>query len=346
MIPACDLRELAEVSARIGGNPLLVQGAGGNSSIKNDDELWVKASGTWLAEACERDIFVPLSRSRVDRDLREQGLISAHAILADRGDEGLRPSIETALHALMPQRVVLHAHAVNAMALSVQADGETITARLLGDTCRWRWIPYRQPGSPLAAAVRDALAQAPADVLLLQNHGVVVGADTPAAAEALLQDVERRLHMEPRTFPDPPLIAPAGFEDDAYELHRAASGAALDPAAVALLTGQALIPDQVVFLGGAVPALPEGEIPSRHAAALKQRIGVSPALLLLPGRAAFAARQRSTGTEDVIQGLLAIARRVPPGARVTGLANEDVGALLNWDAEHYRLALDSARAAR
>lgn len=55
------LHELRRMSARVGRNILLVQGAGGNSSIKQNDLLWVKASGTWLADAEHKNIFVPVS---------------------------------------------------------------------------------------------------------------------------------------------------------------------------------------------------------------------------------------------------------------------------------------------
>ncbi len=54
------LKELRRMSARVGKNILLVQGAGGNSSVKHGDVLWVKASGTWLADAEDKDIFVPV----------------------------------------------------------------------------------------------------------------------------------------------------------------------------------------------------------------------------------------------------------------------------------------------
>ena len=45
--------------ARIGQEPLLVQGAGGNVSWKDGGTLWIKASGAWLADAEKDDIFVP-----------------------------------------------------------------------------------------------------------------------------------------------------------------------------------------------------------------------------------------------------------------------------------------------
>jgi rhamnose utilization protein RhaD (predicted bifunctional aldolase and dehydrogenase) len=42
--------------AEIGRDPLLVQGAGGNVSWKANDTLWIKASGTWLADAMVKDM--------------------------------------------------------------------------------------------------------------------------------------------------------------------------------------------------------------------------------------------------------------------------------------------------
>ena len=42
---------------------------------------------------------------------------------------GLRPSIETSLHAFLPQPIVLHVHSVNAIAWCIRAEG----AAALGD---------------------------------------------------------------------------------------------------------------------------------------------------------------------------------------------------------------------
>lgn len=51
-------QRLLVVSERLGRDPLQVQAAGGNTSVKRDGAMWVKASGTWLADARERDIMV------------------------------------------------------------------------------------------------------------------------------------------------------------------------------------------------------------------------------------------------------------------------------------------------
>ena len=45
------LARLVDLSARIGKNLDLVQAGGGNTSLKDDGTLWVKASGKWLSHA-------------------------------------------------------------------------------------------------------------------------------------------------------------------------------------------------------------------------------------------------------------------------------------------------------
>ena len=70
MMQPAELQQLKEVSARVGRDMTLVQGAGGNTSVKEGDVLWVKASGAWLSEADKRDIFVPVDLpDAVDRFL-------------------------------------------------------------------------------------------------------------------------------------------------------------------------------------------------------------------------------------------------------------------------------------
>jgi len=55
-----ELQQLIELSTSIGSDSLLVQAAGGNTSIKLSDTLWIKASGTWLMEASRKPIMVPV----------------------------------------------------------------------------------------------------------------------------------------------------------------------------------------------------------------------------------------------------------------------------------------------
>ena len=333
---ATDVRSLCEVSARIGRDPLLIQGPGGNTSLKIGGVLWVKASGLWLAEALERPIFARLSLSAF-----REALADGQADPQD-GQDDLRPSIETAMHALMPHAAVIHAHAVNSMAISVLADGASRAARALGDL-NWAWIAYHRPGAPLAAAVSLALARGAPDVLLLQNHGVVVGAPTPSAAEALLQDVETRLRLKPRALPSADLDGLAGRGGPDYEPAAEFCGLALDADLRRLVTAAALVPDQVVFLGGALPATAPGETVETAVRRVQAETSVAPAFMLETGVGVFAARRRSRGARSLMGGLCEIVRRIPHGAEARGLSPGAVAELLRWEPEGYRRDLDANR---
>ena len=255
------------MSARVGSDLLLIQGAGGNSSVKIEGVLWVKASGTWLQDAERAPIFLP-----VDLDLARRRFSAGEEKVASipwsQAPAGLRPSIETSLHAFLPQPIVLHVHSVNAIAWCIRAEG----AAALGDRLEglnWAWLPYCRPGLPLAtqAAALAARGRAP-DVLLLGNHGLVVaGADT-AATEALLAEVEKRLHLEPRPAPPARMARLGGLaQGSPYRPAGAAvvHGLATDPARCRIASGGSLYPDHVVFLGPGARVLETGERPAKLA---------------------------------------------------------------------------------
>src|SRR5262245_30217668 len=183
-LDAHDLSDLKAMSARVGRDPLLIQGAGGNSSLKCEGVLWVKASGTWLQDAERASIFLPVDLELARRRF-SNGEEKVAAMDWARAPVGLRPSIETSLHAFLPQPVVLHVHSVNALAWCIRAEG----APALGDRMHalsWGWLPYCRPGLPLAAEAAALARRGSApDVLLLGNHGLVVAGPDTDAVEAL-----------------------------------------------------------------------------------------------------------------------------------------------------------------
>lgn len=64
------------LSARLGSDPLRVQEPGGDTSINDGDVMWIKASGTELADAERRDIFVAVSRSAAMAEARGRGAMA------------------------------------------------------------------------------------------------------------------------------------------------------------------------------------------------------------------------------------------------------------------------------
>ena len=60
--------------SNLGKDSLLIQGAGGNISWKDGNKLWIKASGTWLADANIMDIFVPVDLSHLRLEIKRKNV--------------------------------------------------------------------------------------------------------------------------------------------------------------------------------------------------------------------------------------------------------------------------------
>ena len=133
-------QQFLELSARIGSNPLLVQGPGGNTSVKADGRMWVKASGTELADAVSSDIFVGVSVERAIAELEGAGDGSCRSALLDSNCT-LRPSIETTFHALLPQRYVFHFHSVGAIA-HARPHPHAGRTHFLWEGLHWFWFLF------------------------------------------------------------------------------------------------------------------------------------------------------------------------------------------------------------
>lgn len=322
-----ELDQLRALSARVGADPLLVQAAGGNTSLKDGSIMWIKASGTWLRDAASRDIFVPLDHAAILEGLRrgDPACESCTAFIRnDLNTTGLRPSIETTVHALMPQRVVVHVHCVNTIAWAIRADAEQRLSERLA-AFDWAFVPYARPGLPLTGAILERLRPG-VDVLVLGNHGLVVAAETSADAEALLDRVVAALRRPAR---------PAAAVDHAA-LARACSGTAYGPAAneethalatdrLALARGRDKVfyPDHVVFLGVGV----ETDM-SRNAP-----------LVALPGLGVLIRKDARPAIEPMGRCLADVLRRVGEDDPLVALSAEDIDRLVNWDAEKYRQTL-------
>ena len=342
------LAALSELSARIGCDPRLVQGPGGNTSIKLDDELWVKASGFWLADALMDDIFtsIPLApiATALERDSSGEHVDATIKELA--AGKPLRPSIETSLHALMPHKVVVHVHAVDLLAELVRPDGEQRVADRL-DGLSWCWVPYYRPGPPLTIGVRARLAhRGRVDILMLANHGAFLGADTVAGAEALLTDLSTRFE------PDDRLALAAESCGDAVTLnpalaalgyravrHARAHSLATNAAAFDLLQRGVYYPDQAVFLGPAIAVVTAGGNLETAIAAWEGRYGRAPSVVAIQDEGVFVAAQSSRAVDAQLLGHAHLLARLDPRDQVATLGEADVAALLNWDAEVYRQSL-------
>ena len=224
--PDAALLELIAISHAIGGDPDLVQGGGGNTSVKTrrGGRMFVKASGTALSEMDEErgwaEVDLEKSLSILDApELRRFPSAEREAEVRGRlgktvlRPRGARPSVETCLHALL-DRVVIHTHPVGLIALLSSRDSSRRWARDVRGVGRAPlYVPYVDPGYTLAARLRDEIRRHEAEhggrptVVLLENHGVFVAAPEVDACLELSRRVTsagRRWaggsRVNPRTF--------------------------------------------------------------------------------------------------------------------------------------------------
>ena len=148
-------REFLQFSHILGNDPLQVQGAGGNTSIKNENYMWVKASGKELSDSISDNIFVPVNinliRDSVSTD-NNQDIMKA---VMDKNIK-LRPSIETTFHACLNWSIVAHTHSVSTLVHAISEKGIKIAKEKLNDM-PLSVIKYIKPGIDLTKEIMDNL---------------------------------------------------------------------------------------------------------------------------------------------------------------------------------------------
>jgi rhamnose utilization protein RhaD (predicted bifunctional aldolase and dehydrogenase) len=337
-----EFRALRELSAALGADPFRTQGAGGNTSIKRDGVMWIKASGTWLADALAQNIMTPvrldpLRKAIADGDPRAAAAVDF--LDAQRNASGLRPSIETSVHAIIPSPVVVHIHCVNTIALAVRHDGESLARERLrphADVAP-AFMPYRKPGLPLAHAIAEQLTK-DTNVFVLANHGLVVSGQTVA-------EVADRITRVCEAFSAPARAAPqvgaenlaAIVEGTDYRLPHdpTVHAVALDPKSLTIARLGSLYPDHVVFLG---PSLVEASVDGGRLRAPPE--GRRPPLMMtLPGLGVVLHRSTSKNAEAMARCLADIVARIPDDAPIRVLTGAEEEELMNWEAEAYRQSI-------
>lgn len=335
--------DVSRFCAQIGADSLLVQGAGGNVSWKDANTLWIKASGTWLRDALERDIFVPVDLPELRAALSEGRFDSTPRVLEGAS---LRPSIETVLHALLPQRVVVHIHAIDVLAWLVRPQPwSALESRL---PARWRpcFVPYRKPGAELAKVVQEAVLTQPGTQLVcMGSHGVVMAADSLDEVKAILADVISALRVMPQPLAGRDHLTPILVSEQRTLLPVAdpmVQSLDLSDAGLARMSDAwALYPDHVVFLGARPICHVSVEAAIERCLADTEFGEDQPHFIQDAG--VFAFGSLTAGRMAQLRCYADVLLRQPASQRLQVLSLDDVAALLNWDAERYRQQLNLAK---
>lgn len=177
-----ELGERVYTSRLIGRNPDLLMHGGGNTSVKLERPdlfgtpqrvLHVKGSG-WDLDTIEAPglpgVWLdPLMKLRALDRLSDFEMVNVQrANLLDSGAPN--PSVETLLHAFLPQKYVDHTHASPFLVLANLPNANEICREIFGD--RLGIVPYIMPGFGLARKAAEVFDRNPeVEGLLLLQHG-------------------------------------------------------------------------------------------------------------------------------------------------------------------------------
>ncbi len=201
------LRQLVQMSRHLGlpEHDYCLLGDGNTSARIDEATFWIKASGASL-HRIPRSAFVQVALAPVLGMLKEKELSDAEIkrclSQAKVNPRQPHPSIETLFHALAltlgKAKFVGHTHpvAVNAILCSAHAR-EAIRGRMFSEEILYggpapAFVPYTDPGLPLARRVQCAIEQhgdrygEPPRVILLQNHGMIALGQTPTEVENIM----------------------------------------------------------------------------------------------------------------------------------------------------------------
>lgn len=206
------IEDLIAISRKFGQDSRFVIAGGGNTSYKDENRLWVKASGHALATITE-DGFAVLDRAllnemgekayNADTAIREEQVKNDLAVACVTKDR--RPSVETSLHNCMGFAFVVHLHPTLVNGLMCSVNAEAACKEIFPDAL---YIEYTDPGYTLFKKVYDRIKAYKAEkgkepqVIFLQNHGIFVGGDTTAEIEGIYSEVLGKLEAKVAALPE------------------------------------------------------------------------------------------------------------------------------------------------
>lgn len=204
------IKDLISVSQFYGRDTRFVIAGGGNTSYKNNEKIWVKASGSSLATITEdgfavldRSLLNPMSDKQYSSDEAEREDQVKNDLAAATLTKGRRPSVETSMHNVIDYAFVVHLHPTIVNGLMCAQNAEKNLVRLFGEKALY--VEYTDPGYVLFKKVDEKIKEYRSKfkeepkVIWLQNHGIFVAADNideiNATYNSILETLERAVKI-------------------------------------------------------------------------------------------------------------------------------------------------------
>lgn len=354
---ANQLFALSKMSNRYGADPAYVLAGGGNTSYKSEDRLWVKGSGTALATIRSED-FVVLERGKLakmwtavypENEAAREAAVLSDMMAARVEGENRRPSVETLLHDLFPQRFILHVHPAVVNGLTCSQEGEAAMKRLFPDAV---WVDACKPGYILALeckkkmdTYRDQTGK-DCQLLFLQNHGIFLAGQTTQALDALAERVMTTLEscvqkpsMEPMSYDAEAVsalaqkLAKAYGENAVVKFTVCREALDYDPAT------KSLSPDHIVYAKAKQLSLEQTDDVFAAVNTFAEENGYKPKIVFVRGLGMFSCgmseNEAATAMAVMLDAIAVVAYAKFFGG-VSPMPQLLIDFIVNWEVESYR----------
>lgn len=190
------LKELEVMSKAVSKPPYLMQGCGGNVSVKVGKELMIMSELEYHLQKGGRnsgfaiinfrnirtyysmvDVKLNIEFDKINKILIRQNTVQ------QKNYKTVQPSLEAGFHSLL-NRYVIHTHSAYANILGWGESGENLMYTIFSDKdINCFWVPCSEPGFYMTYLIKQVLeknnknSSRQSSVLFIENHGLVVTAD-------------------------------------------------------------------------------------------------------------------------------------------------------------------------
>jgi ribulose-5-phosphate 4-epimerase/fuculose-1-phosphate aldolase len=341
------IKDLERISKAAGKSPDFVQGGGGNTSVKLDDELMaVKASGYMLKDISPTDGYVVVNYKKIkeyhesvdfSKDIdyeKESGEFVRKNIVPMEGLKQLRPSVEAGFHSALLKHVI-HTHPVYSNIICCSENGFELSQEIFKDEgYGFIWIPYINPGFMLTIAIIKEVSKYISDngkfpqVILMENHGLVVTANTATECIKLHEEVLMKIRDYfniSNPYPEVSIeeLENGDFISNTQYLTDYFKGKDLQ---ASFFDDTVLYPDQMVYLGGNI---------SVNGSDNKMNINTE------TGEIIYKTNEKEALTmEETLLGFIYVVENIERNnLKIKTMSSNETDFIKNWESEKYRKSL-------
>jgi len=342
-----EFKELEKISLNVGSMTDMIQGGGGNTSVKLNDELMaVKASGYMLKQITTDDGYAvvnykdiksfyenidPASGIDYEKDSTE---VIKKCIVKMEGMRELRPSVEVGFHSVL-KKYVIHSHSVYANIICCSKNGQELVKKFFsGTTYSHLWIPYINPGFSLTLKIIDGINELKKsggkfpEVIFMENHGLIVNSDDCSKSLELNAEVNDIIKKSLGINDAYPEISLEKVDDSTFKSNTGYLSMYFKNNKITsdYFNKIVLYPDQLVYLSGNISV--DGSESKLNIKTASGEIIYKTGL-----------KEAQTMEETLLAYIYIISRIKQYGLTLKTLSSEEINFIKNWESERYRKSL-------